>query len=264
MTRGSKQRRRTPEVRKAIRIVSSRVPLFLRAFVICLAMHGVLASASAAQDEDADASAWRGASIGGVLIGAVPVGEFETYVDAGYGLGLFGAYAFDPGGHFGVRFDFAWIRYGSETTRRPLSTTIPFVFVDVTTANDIYSFFLSPELAARLGFLHPYATGGIGLSVFTTKSSVESENDDEPFAETTHLTDPTFAGLAGIGIDIDVARFSSGTLRIELSARRVWNGTVRYLREGSIQEPVAGTFSFTPIESVADFWLLQFGVRLAG
>ncbi len=205
-----------------------------------------------------------GFAFGGSFEGAVPVGGFETYVDGGFGFGLFTAYAFDPAEIFGLRFDFSWIRYGSETVQRPLSRTIQRVMVDVTTSNDIYSLFFGPELGFRAGFLRPYATGGIGLSVFTTGSEVESQTEDEPFAESTNFEDVTFAGIAGLGVSANLARIKIGWLRLELSARRVWNGRVRYLREGSIEEAPDGSVSFTPIESVADFWLLQLGLALGG
>ena len=43
----------------------------------------------------------------------------------------------------------------------------------------------------------------------------------------------------------------------------MWNGQVRYLREGSIREAPDGSISFRPIESETNMLLIQVGVSFA-
>ena len=75
---------------------------------------------------------------------ALPQGEFSDFVDAGFGFGGWFAFNLDRQGRIAFRIDGNWLIYGSETRRRPLSPTVPFVTVDVTTRNNIYTMGAGP------------------------------------------------------------------------------------------------------------------------
>jgi hypothetical protein len=51
-------------------------------------------------------------------------------------------------------------------------------------------------------------------------------------------------------------------VHLDLSARYIGNGRVRYLREGSIEENPDGSVTITPIESETNLWWIQVGVAV--
>lgn len=201
------------------------------------------------------------ALIGGGLGLAVPVGEFQEFVNLGGGFGGFFVYHFDHRRILGIRADGGLAIYGRETTRRPLSPTVPFVDVEVTTQNEIVMFDVGPQLTLPAGRLHPYVNATVGFSYFATKSSVRGSSSSQSFAETTNFDDFTFAWQSGTGMWITLSQGKNPVL-LDLSARYVGNGRVRYLREGSIVDNGDGTISFTPIESETNLWWIQLGVAI--
>ncbi len=189
-----------------------------------------------------------------------PLGEFNDFIDASPGFGFFLQYNVDKRGMFGLRLDGSVVFYGSETTRRPLSLTVQRVEVEVVTENEIFSLSLGPQFTVPEGPVRPYLNAGIGFSYFDTRSSVSGENDTEAFASSTNFDDLTFAAAAGGGLLI----YLSKNIFLDLSGRYMWNGQVRYLREGSIKEAPDGSISFRPIESETNLLLLQIGVSIRG
>ncbi len=196
---------------------------------------------------------------GGHLNLALPQGEFNDFVDAGFGLGGWLGFNLDRQGTVAFKFDVNWLIYGSETIRRPLSPTVPFVTVDVTTRNNIYTMGAGPLLTLAHGSVQPYLSGTIGFSYFATESGVSGSNNGEDFAESTNFDDVTFALVGGGGLRF---RVSSGRtpVTIDVGAEYHRNGRANYLREGSITDNGNGTISFTPIQSETNLLLVKFGV----
>lgn len=190
---------------------------------------------------------------------ALPQGEFGDFVDAGFGLGAWFAINLDRRGMIAVKVDGNWLNYGSETRRRPLSPTVPFITVDVTTRNNIYTMGVGPLLTLSQGSLKPYLTGTIGFSYFATESGVSGTSNGEDFAESTNFDDFTFAVVGGGGLRV---RVSAGAtpIFIDLASEYHRNGQASYLREGSIIDNGNGTISFTPIRSETNLLLIKLGV----
>jgi hypothetical protein len=194
---------------------------------------------------------------GGAIVVAQPTGEFADYVNIGFGAAGHLVWVPDADGALGLRIDGNLLVYGSETRRYQL---VPLVNVDVTTNNMITSLLIGPQLLQSRGTLGPYAFGQIGFSYFGTESSVEGSGNVTPFASTTNYDDFTFASSLGGGVLI---RVSSGRrpVAIDLGMRYVYNGRVRYLREGSIT--ISGnTVLYTPIESETNLLLYHVGVSV--
>ena len=190
---------------------------------------------------------------------ALPQGEFDEFVDAGFGFGGWFAFNIDRGGMIALKLDGNWLIYGSETRRRPLSPTVPFVTVDVTTRNNIYTLGVGPLISFSNGAIKPYIAGTIGFSYFATESGVSGTSNGEDFAESTNFDDFTFAVVAGGGIRVRVKRGQS-PLFIDLVSEYHRNGQASYLREGSIVDNGNGTISFTPIQSETNLMLFKLGV----
>jgi hypothetical protein len=202
----------------------------------------------------------RGAA-GGSLQLALPQGEFAEFVDAGFGLGGFFAVQLGRGERAALRFDGSFLQYGHVRVRRPLSPTVPQVTVDVTTSNNIYSFFAGPEVNLATGAVRPYVRGQIGLSYFATTSSVKGTSNSQDFASSTNFDDFTFLWLAGAGLRIRLAGGRT-PVYLDLAGDYMHNGRVQYLREGSIRDNGNGTITITPIESQTNLFLLRAGASV--
>lgn len=202
-------------------------------------------------------------SFAGIGLGlGVPVGEFENYIGVGGGLGGFFLYNFDRQGLLGLRLDGAYLVYGSETRRRPLSPTVPLITVDVTTRNQIVWLDVGPQFTFLPGgIVRPYVNATIGFSYFATRSSVRGSGSSEDFASTTNFDDLTFSWQSGTGLWITLSR-GRNPVHLDASVRYIGNGRVRYLREGSIIEEPDGSVTFQPIESETNLLWIQVGVSI--
>jgi hypothetical protein len=135
---------------------------------------------------------------------AIPHGEFRDNVDnTGYGVSVF-LMVWIPGTPVAIGGSGGVVEYGSEKRETPWSTTIPDVFVDVTTTNKLASGHLFLRLQPTSGFFRPYVEGLIGLNYLWTRTSVKDQGDGEEIAGTTHLSDLTFSYGVGAGITFRV------------------------------------------------------------
>ncbi len=199
---------------------------------------------------------------GGHLLLAHPVGQFAENVDVGFGLGLHGGVTAGDGGNLGLRLDFGFINYGTETIR--ICVTLPCrVTGDLTTSNNILLLGIGPEIAGGSGPIRLYANGTVGLAYFATTSSVEGANEVGPFASSTNFDDVTFAWTAGPG-----ARFRGWTgeralVSLDVFARYHGNGDASYLRKGDIQDQPDGSVILNPQQSETNFWTIGLGVSVS-
>ncbi len=230
-----------------------------RAIVFAMTLYAVPAAALAQDDVGRPLRAWTG---GGVLI-AAPVGEFETYVDNGWGVGGHFLFRIDESGVLGIRADGGFLNYGRETRRVCLSPTVGCrIEVDLTTSNDIFYFNFGPQLSVARGPVQPYLNASLGFAYFATVSSVEgSNNADEPFARTTNFDDITWAWQVGSGVRVPL---SSGRtpIALDLGVRYNTNGEAEYLREGGIVDRPDGQIDLNPIRSEANLVTVQIGVTV--
>jgi hypothetical protein len=192
---------------------------------------------------------------------AAPQGEFKQFVGTGFGVGLNVTFMLDREGRVGIRLFGSWIEYGRTTERLPLSPTLPGLNVDLTTANDIYTMGVGPELQLGRGDIRPYLHGMIGTSNFATTTSAEGTNNTSPFASSTNFNDWTFAWSGGGGVMFQVSHGRHPVL-IDGGLRYQGHGQTRYLREGSIQPAPGGGVTFTPIESRTDILVPYLGVQV--
>ncbi|MFO7261654.1 MAG: hypothetical protein DIU52_010900 [bacterium] len=201
------------------------------------------------------------AQAGGAVFVAQPVGEFDEYVDVGFGLGGHVLLRLDPAGVIGLRVDGGFINYGRESKRVCLSQTVGCrILVDLVTSNDILFGTIGPQLAVPSGPVRPYVNGGIGLSYFATTSSVRgTSSSDDDFARTKNFDDVTLAWAAGGGLYIPL-RIGSTTFAIDLGARYLLNGEVEYLREGGIEDHPDGSITLHPTRSDANLLVWNIGV----
>jgi hypothetical protein len=202
---------------------------------------------------------------GGGLVLAVPVGEFGEYVDLGGGISAFAVLYVDDQETIGLRVSGSWLIYGSNTVRVPLSPTVPFVDVDVTTQNWIGSLGFGPQIVLGHGAVRPHLHGSVGFSYFATTTSVEGSHSSGPFASTTNFDDFTFALEGGGGLRIALVERRSNPLSLDLGTSFLRHGLTDYLREDGLVEAPGGGVEVRPIRSrtsLAKFYVgVSYGMR---
>ena len=189
----------------------------------------------------------------GVML-AMPVGQFSEFVDVHSGVG--GAFTF--GGPVGLRLAGSLLVYGHERVLTPWAGGR--ILLDVTTNNMIGTFGVGPQITLGRGPVRLYGYGTVGVSYFTTVSSLGDACGCEPFANTTSFDDVTLAREAGGGLQ--VALTPRGGLLLDLSARYLRNGRATYLTEGGIVEEADGSVSVRAIESEANLVVFQMGLAV--
>jgi hypothetical protein len=203
----------------------------------------------------------RGAA-GASFVYGRPTGEFLDNVQQGFGFNGFFRWNIDRQGIFSIRADGSWLSYGRETKRVPLSSTLGRINVDLTTSNNIVALGLGPQLTAPSGPIRPYANASVGASYFFTESSVEgSNNNNQPFANTTNYDDVTFAWTYGGGLLIPFG--ARQDISLDLGARMANNGQVKYLRKGGITDLPNGDIVLHPIQSDANLVVFHIGISAA-
>lgn len=192
---------------------------------------------------------------------AVPVGEFQTFVDLGGGAGM-GVLAYlTPERNVALKLDGTFVVYGSDSFRTPLSPTIPFVDVDVRTTNYIASLGVGPQVYLGSGNLRPYVFGTAGFSYFATQTSVSGTHDVEEFASTTNFDDLTLALSGGAGLSVQLSH-GKNPVALDFSATYQRNGLTEYLTEGDLFELPGGGWGVDPVLSETNLMSYRVGVSI--
>lgn len=240
--------------------MSSRIVLL--AFMLAPA---VTSAAIAAQEVEPRPKPVR-ASAGLGLVIAQPVGEFDDFIDPGFGLGGHFLLHVDRRGVLGLRADAGFVVYGHERSRVCLSQTVGCrIEVDLTTTNDIAYVSLGPQLTVPAGPVQPYINASLGYSYFSTTSSLDGvgRGDDEGVFRTTNFDDGTFSWQAGTGLRVPL-HVGRTPFFIDLGARYNTNGRVEYLREGDIVDHGDGSITLNPQRSDANLvtWVIGGSVAI--
>lgn len=202
-------------------------------------------------------------TLGGSLMLASPKGEFRENVDRlGYGFQVQGT-LWEPSKlrPYTMGLNFGYLIYGENTSRRPLSTTIPDVFVEVSTNNTIANFHLFFQVSPFFGTWRPYAEGLFGGAYISTQTSVESEQKSENVFESTNFDDFAWSYGYGGGLMIRVSKapLKLSEIYLDLKARYLYGSNAEYLKEGSIQI-VNGRANYNVSESKTDLLSFHVGV----
>ena len=194
-------------------------------------------------------------AIGVDFLGAAPRGDFSNAASAAYGVNAQFHYHLTP--MLRVRVEGGFLEYGRESREVCLPTCR--VLFDMTTTNNIYFGSVGVEVVRPRGSIRPYVNLGLGGSSFQTETHLEGVDDEDSIGNTTNFDDNTSLVSIGGGVYIPVQR-SGGLLTIDLGVRFHHNDTVRYLREGDIEDNADGSISFTPTRSRANLVAIVAGV----
>lgn len=202
-----------------------------------------------------------------ILVG-VPQTEFKENVD-NVGIGLSGFFGYNiPQSPFILGGSLGFMIYGSETREEPFSTTIPDVWVDVTTTNSIFNGHLMVRVQPQEGTLRPYLDGLLGFSYLSTSTEIEDQgwDDDDNIASSTNQDDFTSSYGGGGGLMIKVyegvnQNDSPYTIFVDLGVRYLIGGNAEYLKEGSITIK-NGKVYYDLNKSTTDLMIYQIGAAI--
>jgi hypothetical protein len=200
-------------------------------------------------------------SFGGSAILGQALGDFADQVGTPYGLGGHIAWA-RPARPFGLRLEVTGLIYGSETRQVPVGQPGLRQSLTVETTNGMATLGLGPQFVAPRGSVRPYLTAFAGFSYFSTDSTVRADPELFPVAQSTNYDDTVFAYGGGLGILIPLSASQSGGLALDVGARFVGGGEVRYLAEGAITDLPGGGIGFTPLHTKAN--RIEFHLGLTG
>jgi hypothetical protein len=198
--------------------------------------------------------------VGGQM--AQPIGAFRTQVDRAWGFGGSVRHHFRWFEPLGIRGDVAWLNYGSETKRVPLSPTLNRVLVDMQTMNNFAVFTGGPELTLPNAPIQPYVYAFAGYSYFYTESSARDDGGGNQIANTTNFDDGGWATGYGGGLRLPL-RFRSVEAAVDAGARLTRNGTRTYLRRGDIIDLPDGSLQLNRRTTAVDFWQYHLGMSFS-
>jgi hypothetical protein len=200
--------------------------------------------------------------VGFALLGADPIGELGSHIDAGIGGQLMASLPVEPTGHLRLRGDFGFVIYGHERQRFCYGVPVGCrIEMDLNTTNSILFGGLGPELVFLTGAVEPYMNATFGFSYFATTSSLQGEHDYDDFGSTTNFDDAVFAWRAGGGVRVRVAG-GRRPVSLDLGVERHENGVAEFLTEGDIQDNPDGSITLYPRRSQADLTTVRLGVSI--
>ena len=194
---------------------------------------------------------------------AAPLGEFNDHVGLGWGAGLGGLLYLDDRRYAALRAEGSFVIYGYETVRRPLSPTIPFVDVDVTTTNWLLLGGVGPQIFLWNGPIRPYIYGTVGASYFLTRTSVMGDHDNQPIATTTNFNDLNLLLSAGGGLSVKLGGEGGESVHLDLSAVYNHNGLAEYVTKGGLRDLGGGRWVADPIASSANLITYRIGFSMS-
>lgn len=195
-----------------------------------------------------------------------PQREFRKNVDK-VGFGIAGNVGFAPEGTpIMLGLEFGFMNYGSSSRREPFSTTIPDVFVDVSTTNNFILGHAILRVQPNAGVVRPYLQGMVGFNYLFTETKIENINvPGQEVASSNNLSDGAFSYGAGAGMLIWVYSPPEGNglsdLFIDVGARYVFGGEAEYLKEGSIRN-VNGRVVYDILKSKTDLLVFHIGASV--
>lgn len=201
---------------------------------------------------------------GGIgLLAGVPVGDFGVNVDSAGGIAGHVDVAIDDS-FVSIGGETAYLWYGTESRKEPLSPTIPDIRVTVTTDNAIFLLHGRVRAQRREGRVRPYVDGVIGFIDLVTKTSIEELGDCGAFActglGTTNLRDFAMSAGGGAGVQVGFGP-PPDWYRLDVSVRYLYGGSADYLREFAIRRE--GGQAFLDISrSRTDMVVVYIGVAM--
>ncbi|MEO0556615.1 MAG: outer membrane beta-barrel protein [Bacteroidota bacterium] len=195
----------------------------------------------------------------------VPQSEFSAELGAVGGGVTFGYLYQIPRTPVGIGVEATGMLFGYERRSEPFSLTIPDVWVDVTTSNNLGQGLAVLRLQVPDGRVRPYVDGLAGVSYFWTQTSVQDFYDDYELASSTNYDDLALTYGAGAGLQIKLADSHNRKghyidVLLDGRVRYLVGGEATYLGRGDIDRFDNGTIRIYPRRSTTTLLVPQLGV----
>jgi hypothetical protein len=206
------------------------------------------------------------AEIGGDVFAAFPQNEFKRNLNT-VGGGLSAHLGYVPEESpilLGVRF--LYVLYGSDTGSDVIRGEFSLLDAEVTTTNNILIGQLFAQLGGQVGRFRPFVEGFLGYNYLFTETTVRGAQTGETISSETNFHDGAFGYGGGGGFhlsitgeNLDDPAAPPDGLSLSLSARYMFGGKAKYLKEGSIRQE-NGTLVYYTHESTTDLIMIALGV----
>ena len=183
-----------------------------------------------------------------LAVGA-PSGDFAQNVDVAGGIDAFGAVNLGRGNPVALRFEGAYLVYGSDHN------------FDLNTTYSIATFGIGPQITMGEGPMRLYGFGTVGLSYISAYSSFpDGCGCYYSYGSQTDFSDWTSALQAGGGVLVTFGRHTPVSL--DLGARYLYSGFADYVAPGDVQPQPNGDILVFTSRARPNLAVFHFGVSI--
>jgi hypothetical protein len=187
-------------------------------------------------------------SFGVNLAVGAPTGEFARNVDVVGGIDAFGAVNLGAGSGVALRFEGAYLVYGSDQQ------------FDLNTTYSIATFGLGPQVTVGEGPMRLYGFGTVGVSYISAYSSFPDGCGCYSYGSQTDFSDWTSALQAGGGVLLTLGRRTPVSL--DLGVRSLYSGFADYVAPGDVQPQPNGDIVVFTSRARPNLTMIHFGVSV--
>jgi hypothetical protein len=187
-------------------------------------------------------------SFGVNLAVGAPTGDFARNVDVAGGIEAFGAVNLGAGSGTALRFEGAYLVYGSDHQ------------FDLNTTYSIATFGLGPQITVGEGPMRLYGFGTVGVSYISAYSSFPDGCGCYSYGSQTDFSDWTSALQAGGGVLLTLGRRTPVSL--DLGVRSLYSGFADYVAPGDVQPQPNGDVVVFTSRARPNLTIVHFGVSI--
>jgi hypothetical protein len=182
-----------------------------------------------------------------LAVGA-PQGDFARNVDVAGGLDAFGTVSLGAGSPLGLRFEGAYLVYGSDHQ------------FDLNTTYAIATLGVGPQITVGQGPMRLYGFGTVGFSYISAYSSFPDGCGCYSYGSQTDFSDWTQALQAGGGVLLTLGRRTPVSL--DIGARYLSSGFANYVAPGDVQPQPNGDIVVFTSRARPNLTIVHFGVSI--
>jgi len=182
-----------------------------------------------------------------LAVGA-PQGDFARNVDVAGGLDAFGTVNLGAGNPLGLRFEGAYLVYGSDHQ------------FDLNTTYAIATLGVGPQITVGQGPMRLYGFGTVGFSYISAYSSFPDGCGCYSYGSQTDFSDWTSSLQAGGGMLLTLGRRTPVSL--DIGARYLSSGFANYVAPGDVQPQPNGDVVVFTSRARPNLTIVHFGVSI--
>jgi hypothetical protein len=182
-----------------------------------------------------------------LAVGA-PQGDFAQNVDVAGGIDAFGTVNLGAGNPLGLRFEGAYLVYGSDHQ------------FDLNTTYAIATLGVGPQITLGEGPMRLYGFGTVGFSYISAYSSFPDGCGCYSYGSQTDFSDWTSALQAGGGVLLTLGRRTPVSL--DIGARYLYSGFANYVAPGDVQPQPNGDIVVYTSRARPNLTIVHFGVSI--